>query len=238
MIYQSFQRKNVGASKRSAFIEIVKEKVTESKHLSVRNIAESVNISKDSVRRILKKDLGLRKLKLRWVPFSLNQNQKNQRVTISQKILNLLSNPNKQWKIITGDESWFYFNSYHDSEWVSDKSQVSVAINKKISSKKAMFTIFFSYQGFHLIEVKGDDYNFDSYYACLLIERLKNNIEWFYPMFTIRGMMLHWDNASSHKSFMTRNKIESVGFVEVEHTPYSPDIAHVIFFSLDTSRIS
>ena len=116
--------------------------MTESKHLSVRNIAESVNISKDSVRRILKKDLGLRKLKLRWVPFSLNQSQKNQRVSICQKLLNLLDNPEKQWRIITGDESWFYFSYYYDSEWVTDRSQVSVAINRKICSKKAMFTIF------------------------------------------------------------------------------------------------
>ena len=96
--------------------------------------------------------------------------------------------------------------------------------------KKSNVYYFFSYHGFHLIEVKGEDYNFNSNYACLLIDKLKGNVNWFYPFVGATGMMLHWDNASSHKSLITRNKIESVGFIEVEHPPYSPDIAPCDFF--------
>ena len=97
------KKKSGRKSTRTAYINIVKEKVTEAKHLSVKDIAESLDISKSSIRRILKIDLGLRKLKLKWVPFSQNQNQQNQRMLISQKLLNLLSVPDKKWRIITGE---------------------------------------------------------------------------------------------------------------------------------------
>ena len=69
-------------------------------------IAESLNIPKTVVLRILKEDLGKRKLCARFVPHSLTPEQREDRVTSCQdriamavaykKILN---------KIITGDET-------------------------------------------------------------------------------------------------------------------------------------
>jgi hypothetical protein len=50
-------------------------------------IAESLNIPKTVVLRILKEDLGKRKLCARFVPYSLTPEQKEDRVTSCQDII-------------------------------------------------------------------------------------------------------------------------------------------------------
>ena len=59
------------------------------RRLKVREIAETVGISKDCVGHILHEILGMRKLSARWVPRLLTPNNKRNRETTSEQCLML-----------------------------------------------------------------------------------------------------------------------------------------------------
>ena len=54
--------------------------VCANRRLTVRSIAEQVNIDKETVRKILTEDLGMRKLCAKMVPKELTEEQKQRRV--------------------------------------------------------------------------------------------------------------------------------------------------------------
>jgi len=69
-------------------------------------IAESLNIPKNVVLRILKEDLGKRNLCARFVPHSLTHEQREDRVTSCQNIVEMTyADKNFFNKIITDDET-------------------------------------------------------------------------------------------------------------------------------------
>jgi hypothetical protein len=72
-------------------------------------ITESLNIPKTVVLRILKKDLGKRKLCACFVPHSLTPEQREDQVTSSKDII-VLADADKHFfnKIIMGDEGWCF----------------------------------------------------------------------------------------------------------------------------------
>jgi hypothetical protein len=76
--------------------------------------AESLNIPKTVVLRILKEDLGKRKLYARFVPHCLTPEQREDPVTSCQDII-AMADEDKNFfnKIITGDETWCFA---YDSE--------------------------------------------------------------------------------------------------------------------------
>jgi arginine/ornithine N-succinyltransferase beta subunit len=69
-------------------------------------IAESLNIPKTVVLRVLKEDLGKRKLCGSFIPHSLTPEQKGDQVTSCQAII-AMADEDKHFskKIITGDET-------------------------------------------------------------------------------------------------------------------------------------
>jgi hypothetical protein len=87
---------------------------------SVRELAKLPGIPTTRVYRHLTKSLGLVLKHLRWVPHTLTDTQKGQRVTLSNRLLlKLLSIKHNGWHfVITLDESWFYFSTDHGQIWL------------------------------------------------------------------------------------------------------------------------
>ena len=90
-------------------------------------IAESLNITKSVVLRILKEDLGKRKLCARFVPHPLTPEQREDRVISCQDIIAMAdADRNFFNKIITGDETWCFAcdpeTKRQSSEWVGETS--------------------------------------------------------------------------------------------------------------------
>jgi hypothetical protein len=72
--------------------------------IASRKISESLNIPKTVVLRIMKEDLGKRKLRARFVPHSLTSEQREDRVTSCQDIIAMAdADRNFFNKIITED---------------------------------------------------------------------------------------------------------------------------------------
>ena len=65
----------------------VRQILRENRRLTVRGIAEQVNIVRETVRKILTEDLDMRKVCAKMVPNDLTEEQKQRRVTICQDLL-------------------------------------------------------------------------------------------------------------------------------------------------------
>ena len=84
--------------------------VLKNRRLTIRDVADSLQISFGSVQAILKNDLGLRRVKSRMVPKTLNFFDKERRVKICETMLSDYQDVMK--RIISGDETWIYAYDY------------------------------------------------------------------------------------------------------------------------------
>jgi hypothetical protein len=114
-------------------------------------IAESFNIPKTLVLRILKEDFGKRKLCARFVLRSLTPEQRKYRVTSCPDIVAIAdADKNLFNKIITGDETWCFGydteTKLQSSEWVGETSPPPKKLKFQKFRIKYML-IFFDSQG-------------------------------------------------------------------------------------------
>ena len=72
--------------------------------LTVRSIAEQVNIDRETVTKILTEDLDKRKVCAKMIPKELTEEQKQRRVTICQDLLE--RQDDILGRVITGVETW------------------------------------------------------------------------------------------------------------------------------------
>jgi histone-lysine N-methyltransferase SETMAR len=94
----------------SEIIEQVHDMVLDDQWMKVREIDETIGISKEHVGYILHEALDMKKLCTRWVPHLLTADQKHTRVKISEQCLECF-NKNKTdfvHRFITVDETWIH----------------------------------------------------------------------------------------------------------------------------------
>jgi len=84
----------------------IRQIVSEIRRLTVRSIAEQVNIDREIFRKILTEDLDMRNVCAKMVPKELTEEQKQRRVTICQDLLE--RQDDILGRIITGDKTWVY----------------------------------------------------------------------------------------------------------------------------------
>ena len=89
----------------------VKEYVDSFPHSSVVDVANNVAISTGSAHAILKSELELRKVQVRWVPHCLTSPQKAARLQMAKENLTIYErcDPRRLLEIVTGDETWIQF---------------------------------------------------------------------------------------------------------------------------------
>ena len=87
----------------------VNELVRSDRRLTVRMMAEELNINRESVRTILMKELHMHKACAKIVPKLLSDGQKQHRVRVCEDMLERIgANPDFLSHIITRDESWVF----------------------------------------------------------------------------------------------------------------------------------
>ena len=108
-------------------IEKVRSVVRENRRLAVREVSEGVGISKSSCHTVLTEKLKMHCVAAKFVPRLLTEEQKQNRITVSQELLDS-SNTNENFlkNVITGDETWVYGydveTKVHSSQWVGKSS--------------------------------------------------------------------------------------------------------------------
>jgi len=88
-----------------ANVDRVRTLVRSDRRLGVTVIVEELNVNRETVRQIVKEDLGKRKISAKMVPRILTHVQKQRRLHISS---DLLRNAEMFDRIITGDETWCF----------------------------------------------------------------------------------------------------------------------------------
>ena len=130
-------------------IAAVADLVKNDSRIASRIITESMNIPRAVVLRILKEDLGKRKLFARFVPHSLTPEQREDRLTSCQDII-AMADADKNFfnKIIEGDETWYFIydpeTKRQSSEWVGETSLWPKKLKFQRFRIKTMLIIFFS----------------------------------------------------------------------------------------------
>lgn len=225
-------------SKRTpAGIDKVKTQLQADRRSTLRQLARETEMAHSTVRKILKKDLGMSKIAPKFVPRVLSQEEKDRRMVFSQRNLaKLESDPGLIHRIVTSDESWIYtfdpLSKRADMQWRSKEEPRPTKILRPRSQKKTMLILFFDSSGVILADFYDDgmvtrDVYIESLRRMREAMRKKRPALWGPP----HSFILLHDNASPHTANDTEDFLELVEQPVWEHPPYSPDLSPCDFWA-------
>lgn len=225
-------------------IDKVKEIVMKNRHSSLREMAQDLSISHESVRTILVDVLGMRRVSARLVPKELNFLQKEHRKQVAEDMLERAnSDPTFMKRIITGDETWVYEfdmqTSQQASEWRFDKEPKPKRPRQSRSKIKVLLTVFFDYRGVVHSEFLPEGQTINKQYYLGVMRRLRENVRRKRPdLWKNNSWILHHDNAPSHTSILVREFLAKNSTYVIDQAPYSPDMAPCDFFFIPQTQIT
>jgi hypothetical protein len=124
-------------------------------------------------RRHLTQSLRFTVRHLRWAPHFLTAEQKQIRVQMAFKLLQILSvQSTRQWHyIVTLDESWIYLFSEHDLMWTAPGEIIVDRERHTVQSPKFILTVVWNPIGFHVLKAlpKGRKFNAQYYTNDILV---------------------------------------------------------------------
>jgi histone-lysine N-methyltransferase SETMAR len=217
-------------------IKKVEKLVLEDRRIRVRQIAEELKISKDRVGEILHNHLLMSKVSARWVPKMLTPLQRNRRVECSRDFLHLCEDDLDSicHRIVTCDETWIYQydpeSKQESMQWIKKGEKPPRKFKVQRVATKLMATIFWDSAGILLVDYlpRGRTMN-GEYYADLIIQLRQAIVEKRRGKLS-RGILLLQDNAPVHTAQVAKRAVRDMGFEELNHPPYSPDLAPSDFY--------
>ena len=136
---------------------------------------------------------------------------------------------------MTGDETWipFFLNETKEKtkEWRKKGESPPVKVKPNRFSKKVMVTVFWDKDGVLLLEFHSSSITSSTYKSTLI--KLYHEMIHLRPK-KKRVLLLH-DNATPHKSKSIQDLIKKLKWRELDHPPYSPDLAlsdYYLFFPM------
>ncbi|UYV72453.1 hypothetical protein LAZ67_9003204, partial [Cordylochernes scorpioides] len=191
------------------------------RRITVREVAEDLNISIGSCHSIFINDLGMRRVAAKFVPKLLNCDQKQHRMNIANEMLDSVrDDPNLLQRVITGDEAWVYGydveTKAQSSQWKLPHEPRPKKARQVRSNVKVLLTVFFDCRGVvhHEFLPQGRTVNKEYYLQvmCNLREAIRQKRS---DLWKNKNWLLHHDNAPAHTSLLS---------------PYSPELAPCDFF--------
>ena len=224
-------------------VAAVKALVEEDARVTVSQIQFEVGISSGSVVTILHEKLHLSKISARWVPHHLTQEQKEARVEWCRTMLRRFDNgrSNGVWEIISGDETWIYVfdpeTKQQSAQWVEIGNPPPQKFRRERSAAKQMAAVFVAKSG-HVCTVPLDTQRTvtAAWYTTVCLPRLLHAVAARRPRTGHRGVLLHHDNAPAHRAGQTQQFLKEKGVQQLQHPPYSPDLAPCDFFVFPTVK--
>lgn len=211
-------------------IERVRKMIDDDPRVTYQEIYDSLKISSASIHTILHHHLGVRKVLCRWVPHWLTDDQKAERVRICRENLKMLNDGGHRIisKILTGDETYVH---YYDAPtrqeskcWVYDDETPPAQLKQQRTLGKVLYAVFFRSTGLvKAVKLEGQKSVTAKWYTEVCLPEVLEGL-------TTKGLMLHHDNASSHKASLTDKFLKANKLRVVPHPPYSPDLAMCDFW--------
>lgn len=196
---------------------------------STRELANLMNCDHSTIVRHLHSMGKVQKSGV-WVPHTLSQNNKNQRVAICASLLARHRLAREQHRpflscIVTGDEKWcLYTNIRKRKEWLSPNKKATPRTKACAHPQKIMLCIWWNSEGVLYYELlpRGESITANVY--CQQLRRLADAIQEKQPTRLGAVKLLH-DNARPHSANLTKNTLQELGWEVIPHPPYSPDLA-------------
>lgn len=125
------------------------QRVRQERRLTIRMLADDLNLRRETVRKIVIDDLSMKKPCAKMVPKNLSAEQKHQRMSIAQDWFDQVeSDPTLLDHVITGDESWFFQydpeTKRQSQQWLSPGSSRPKKARMSKSKVKTMKQWFFA----------------------------------------------------------------------------------------------
>jgi len=132
--------------------------ILDDRRMKVREIAETIGISKERVGYILHEELDMKKLYARWVPRLLTADQKRTRMKVSEQCWERF-NKNKTdfvHRFITMDETWIHhytpLSKQQSKQWTEASCSAPKETSLVPSTGKVMASVFWDAEGILLID--------------------------------------------------------------------------------------
>jgi hypothetical protein len=122
--------------------------------VSVRSISKGLEICRPTISSVLRDDLHMAPLRPRYVAHDLTATHKAMRVSMGQTMLSILAadEPHHFVHIITGDETMVPLRNDEDYTWAEVGTPRPLMSRPTYFPQKVMMTVFFSVQGFHVVD--------------------------------------------------------------------------------------
>jgi len=212
-------------------VDRVRTLVRSDRRICVIVIAEELNMNRETLKQIVKGDLGMRKISAKMMPRILTYDQKQRRLHISS---DLLRNAGMFDRVINGDETWcFQYDpetKRQSMQWKIQNSPRPKKAHMSRSQVKTMLVCFFDHKGIVHYEfiAQGQMANQQCYLEVLT--RLQESIWRQRPGLWPDKWILHHDIAPAHDAFRVREFLAKNSITKMGHPPYSPDLAPCDFW--------
>lgn len=221
-------------SKSDDNVERIRDLVRYDRRLTVRMIAEQLNLNHTTVHQILTNELDMKKVCAKLVPRNLTVEQKDNRVEVCRDLLGRIENdPDFLKNVITGDESWIFEydpeTKRQSKEWHTSNSPRPKKAKMSKSTIKTMLICFFDSNGIVHKEFLPTGQTVNQYVYREILERLRKRVARVRPAIK-DNWMLHHDNAPCHTALSINEFLAKKNIPVVPQPPYSPDLSPCDFF--------
>nr|APL98289.1 putative DD34D transposase [Bactrocera tryoni] len=217
-------------------IEKVQEFIKNEPKSSLRYMEMELNITKDSIHRILIDKLGLRKVCSKFVPHKLTEEQKLLRIQHCKDLIKeSRKDINYKYSIVTGDETWcFQYDpetKRQSAEWKHPDEPSPKKSRLQKSKIKTMLICFYDSEGIVHREFVPPGQTINAVFYLGVMKRLLSRIRRARPQYREAGSwrLLH-DNAPCHRSTLVTDFLTKNSILTINHSPYSPDLAPCDFY--------
>lgn len=212
--------------------EKLKSIVRDDRRITKEALAQRINVSYGTVRNLLK-ELGIRKLCSRFVPYFITAEMSQRRLQCCQYNIELYQELGDIFlnNIVTEDETPLSLYLPDDRRSSAEFKFPGETASKKLrtgtSHRRAlMLSVFWDAKGPIHVDIVDKTVTLNAVYYAeqVQITRTKRRKP--------RGQQLYLlhDNAPIHSAHASQAAIQQAGFTQLAHPPYSPDLAPSDFF--------
>lgn len=212
----------------------VRTLIRQDRRLTIRMLAQELNMNRETVRKILREDFHMRKLCAKMVPKNLTEEQKEHRASVAEDCLQQVEDdPTLLDRIITGDESWFFQydpeTKRQSQQWLSPNTPRPKKARMSKSKVKTMLITFFDRRGIVHKEFVPPGQTVNQVFYRQVLDRLRKRVNRVRPDIA-KNWILHHDNAPCHTAFSVTEFLTSKNIPVFPQPPYSPDMSPCDFF--------